>query len=83
MIFLSSLTTIPNFKDTDGNPTLLKVKSLDKLKAEDFGKKKLEININNTNSNPGKQLDGMNSPRNAFNLDSGENQERGSNPERD
>ena len=34
------------------------------MKPEDFGKKKLEININ-TNSKI--QLDGMHSPRNVFN----------------
>ena len=70
-VFQLRLTTIPNFKETEGGQTLSKVKSMEKLKAEDFGKKKLELNINvpTGNAATGKQLDGMNSPRNAFNSD--------------
>ena len=52
----------------------------DKLKAEDFGKKKLELNLppSGTGAN-NKLLDGMSSPRNAFNTDTIENQEGPSN----
>lgn len=70
---VEALTTIPNFKSAkneDLGPSLIKVKSTEKLKASDFAQKKLEINTANANGNGVKaQFDGMHSPRNAFNTE--------------
>lgn len=68
---VEALTTIPNFKSSgkpeEVGPSLIKVKSTDKLKAEDFTKKKLELNLNtNASKLP---IDGMHSPRNVFNTE--------------
>lgn len=66
---VQALTTIPNFKTTgkeDAGPSSIRVKSDTKLKAEDFGKKKMDLNINTNGANK-VQLDGMHSPRNVFN----------------
>jgi hypothetical protein len=63
------LTQIPSFKAED-QPTLSKVKSVDKLRPEDFGKKKPELNINLNNLHTDgteKIYDGMHSPRAVFN----------------
>jgi hypothetical protein len=40
-----SLTQIPTFKNDD-QPVLSKVKSTEKLRPEDFGRKKPELNLN-------------------------------------
>ena len=51
--------------------TLTKVKSVDKLRPEDFGKKKPQLNLNLNQLNDGNQkiYDGMHSPRAVFNQD--------------
>lgn len=67
---MEALTTIPNFKSTkpeESGPSLIRVKSSDKLKAEDFMKKKLEINLNGNGGTAKVPIDGMHSPRNIFN----------------
>ena len=52
---------------------LSKVKSVDKLRPEDFGKKKpeLNLNLNQFNEAAEKMYDGMLSPRAVFNEDTG------------
>lgn len=43
---LLSLSQIPSFKIEEPTTTLSKVKSVDKLRPEDFGRKKPELNLN-------------------------------------
>lgn len=47
------------------------MKSTDRLRPEDFGKKKLELNLNlkETGEAPDHVYEGMHSPRNAFNYE--------------
>lgn len=58
----------------------MRVKSTDKLRPEDFGKKKLELNLNlnQVNDAPDKIYEGMHSPRNAFNYEEGNKMAAGS-----
>jgi len=52
---------------------LSKVKSVDKLRPEDFGKKKPELNLNLNQLDEGSEkiYDGMHSPRAVFNEELG------------
>jgi hypothetical protein len=37
------LTQVPSFKSEDEQPTLIKARSVDKLRPEDFGRRKLDM----------------------------------------
>lgn len=68
---IEALTTVPNFKASgkaqDPGPSLIRVKSSDKLKAQDFTKRKLQLNLNLVSNGNKQAIDGMHSPRNVFN----------------
>lgn len=72
----------------EDQPLLSKVKSIEKLRPEDFGKKKAELNLNINQYNQlteanEKMYDGMHSPRAVFNDDAGKEGKSGNSDHRD